>query len=151
MFEYDQSKKYGLPMDGSLRALRLRKYPVQLGEGIIMADQLESLGTIRIFESISGAGNVPVDAVNVEYGMNAVQVAEMAVSVSQDEGMVHLNRIYCEYGYEDELVPVLMEQLMNFADFYDFMLSSTIRKKHKRQEEAVYSRGKAVAKLIFGV
>ena len=152
MLDYDYTKEYGMPIDESLRLLRMKKYSMQLDEGIIMIDRLEASRTITIFESISeSADDVIRDISNVECCLNAVQVAEVVVSINQDEKKVYLDRIFCEYGYEDELVPILMEQVVNFTKFYYFKLSLPVRKKHKQQEQTVCERGKAVAKIILGL
>ncbi len=152
MLDYDYTKEYGMPVDESLRLLRMKKYPMQLDEGIIMVDRLESSGTITIFESISeSADDVRRDISNVECCLNAVKVAGVVVSINQDERKVYLDRIFCEYSYEDELVPILMEQVVNFTKFYNFELSLPLRKRHRQQEQTVYSRGKAIAKTILGL
>ena len=152
MLDYDYTKEYGMPIDESLRLLRMKKYPMQLDESIIMVDRLESSGTIKIFESISeSADDVIRDISNVECCLNAVQVAEVVVSINQDERKVYLDRFFCEYGYEDKLVPILMEQVVNFTKFYNIKLSLPLRKKHKQQGQTVCERGKAVAKIILGL
>lgn len=147
MLDYEHGKEYGLPMDESLRLMRIRRYPVQLGENMIVVDRLEASGTIRIYENTGGALNVPMDmdAYGMECNTNVVKVAEISVSVTSEEKRVELDRLYCEYGYNDELVPALLDQVMNFADFYNYRFSIDLRKKHKHQAQLAFSRGRAIA------
>ena len=147
MLDFDCIKEYGLPIEESLRSMRIRKYPVQLNENMIFLDRLESLGTINILENTGGVLNLPVDMepCGMEHITNAVQVAEIKISVFQDERKVQLDRLYCEYGYDEELVPVLLEQVINFSDFYNYMFCIPNLKVHKQQARSAFGRGKAIA------
>lgn len=153
MFEYDYTKEYGLPMDESLKQMRIRKHPMQLGGDMVVIDQLEKFGTIRIYENTGETLYMPADmeACGMECNKEVVQAAEMRVTVFPDEKKVQVDRIYCEYGYNDELVPALLEQAMNFAGFYNYRLSILdLRKKHKRQERPAFSRGRFLADSMLG-
>ena len=47
-------KECGLPMDDSLRGLRLKKYPLQLDENILIFDRLEADGSLLLYEYTGG-------------------------------------------------------------------------------------------------
>lgn len=151
MLDFDCTKEYGLPMEESLRPMRIRKHPVQLNENMIFWDRLETLGIIRIFENTGGALNlsVDIDTCGMECITNAVQLAEIKVLVFTDQRKVQLDRLYCEYGYDEELVPVLLEQVINFSDFYNYMFCIPNLKGHKQQAQSAFGRGKAIAAQMF--
>lgn len=132
MLEFDCVKKSSLPMDESLRAMRIRRNPVRLEEGIVCNDQLESRGLIQIMEYTGGGLYIPIGNHDMEQDANAVMVAEIRVSVFSEERRVHIDRIFHEYGHE-ELVEVLMGQVLNFADFYCYSVSFSDRKDKKLQ------------------
>lgn len=118
-------------MDESLRVMRIKKNPIWLKEDIICNDQIESKGIIQILEYTGGGLFIPVDHFGMEQDTNAVMVAEMKVSVFLENRKVHIDRIYHEYGYE-ELVSILMEQVLNFADFYCCSISFSDWWKNKK-------------------
>jgi len=117
MLEYDAAWNCGLPMEESLRLLRIKRNPIKLNEGLICNDQLETKGTIQVLEHTGGSLYIQVDTNNMGHEAGAVMVAEVTVSVDLKERVVYIDRIYHEYGH-DELVPILMGQISNFADFY---------------------------------
>lgn len=47
-------KECGLPMDDSLRGLRLKKYPLQFDENILIFDRLEPDGILLLYEYTGG-------------------------------------------------------------------------------------------------
>lgn len=117
MLEYDAARNYGLPMEESLRPLRIKRNPIRFDEGLVCNDQLESKGIIQILEYTGGSLYVQLDADVMGHEANAVMVAEVTVSADLKERVVYVDRIFYEYGH-DELIPVLMGQISNFADFY---------------------------------
>lgn len=64
MLDFDYTKEYSLPMDESLRPMRIKRNPVQLEDGLICNDQLEAKGTIQIMEHTGGGLYIQVDAVH---------------------------------------------------------------------------------------
>ena len=81
MLEFNCTKKCSLPMDESLRSMRIKRNPVQLEEGVICNDQLESRGVIQLMEYTGGRLYIPIDNLDMEQDTNAVMVAEIRVSV----------------------------------------------------------------------
>lgn len=132
MLEFNCTKKCSLPMDESLRSMRIKQNPVQLEEGVICNDQLESRGVIQLMEYTGGGLYIPIDNLDMEQDANVVMVAEIRVSVFLEERRVHIDRIFHEYGHE-ELVAVLVGQVLNFADFYCCSVSFSNRKDKKLQ------------------
>lgn len=117
MLEYDAAGNYGLAMEESLRPLRIKRNPIKLDEGLVCNDQLETRGIIQILEYTGGSLYIRVDTDNMGHEAGAVMVAEVTVSVNLKERVVYIDRIFHEYGH-DELIPILVEQVTNFADFY---------------------------------
>lgn len=147
MLEFERTQEYGLHIDKSLKAMRIKKCPIQLRGNMVVADELESSGRIRIFENTGGVLYLQTDDCDMDYDANLVQIAEIAVSVHEDERKVELEKIYCEYGYNEELVPVLLEQVINFADFYNYGFSVPVSQK-KQWKPSEFSRGRAIANVI---
>lgn len=145
VLDFDYTKEYSMPMSENLKPLRIRRNPIQLGEGLICNDQLESKGLIQALEYTGGSLYIPVDAGGTGQETNAVMVAEVTVSVDLEERKVHINRIFCEYG-QDDLVPALMGQVSNFADFYGCQVCiSDPRQVEKLRFQAAVSSGRATA------
>lgn len=149
MLEFDYTKEYRLPMDISLRMMRIRKHPIKFDENMVIEDQLEATGTIKVYEKNGGNLHMPMDTDthDVECNTDVVQIAELKVSIFHDEKRVHLDKLYCEYGYSDELAPLLLEQAVNFADFYNYEFRFLdLRKKRK---QPAFSKGRAIADMMI--
>lgn len=136
MLEFECVKKSSLPMDESLRAMRIRRNPVQIEEGVICNDQLESRGVIQIMENTGGGLYIPIDNFAMEQDTNVVMVAEIRVSVFLEDRRVHINRVFYEYGHE-EFVETLMGQVLNFADFYCCSVCFSDRQSDKKLQALV--------------
>lgn len=128
MLEYNIRGNYGLPMDESLRPMRIKRNPVKLEDGLVCNDQLEAKGIIRILEYTGGSLYIQADVENTGKDENVIMVAEVMVSVDFEKRVVYIDRIFHEYGH-DELIPILMEQVSNFADFYCCRVCITDRRK----------------------
>ena len=142
MLDFDYTKEYSLPMDESLRTMRIKRNPVRLEEGLVCNDQLESKGVIQIMEYTGGGLYIQIDpnSNSTEQTSNVVMVAEITVDIDLGEREVHVKRIYYEYGH-DELVPILLGQVVNFADFYNCRISiSDPRKAGKLASQLAISR-----------
>lgn len=147
MLDYDYTKEYGLPMNESLRLMRIKKYPVQLSENMIVIDQLEFSGTIKVYENIGGTIQMPIGICDIECNRDVVQIAEIRVLVFKDGRYVQLDRLFCEYGYGDEIAPVLLEQVINFADFYNYKFR--ISDPLKKQKQPTFCRGRVIADILL--
>lgn len=133
MLIYDYKKEYSLPIEPSLKAMRIRMSPpVQLeNENMFIVDTLEESGIFRIMEHVGGTLCMPTDADNIGgCTTNVVSIAEVRVSVLPETKEVKVDRIIFEYGYE-ELVHILMQRILFFANFYDCKVSIlNLNKKH---------------------
>lgn len=112
MQNIDFMKEYRLPISESFKKKRMQRCPLDCGDGILVNDQLESEGFIKIYEYLGGT--VYLD--EVQKSPNVVPIAGISVKILEKEHMVQIDKIYCEFGY-DEFIPELMKQIMNFADF----------------------------------
>ena len=134
MLNYDCKKEYGLPIEPSLRSMRIRKSPkIQLeNENMFVVDNLESTGIIRIMEHLGGTLYTPVESDRMdEYPSNAVLLAEIRVSAITETKIVKVDSIMCEYGY-DNFAHILMQQVLYFAKFYDYKVSILNLRKQNR-------------------
>ena len=143
MLNYDYKKEYSLPIDVTLRPLRLKMSPpVQLeNENMFVVDELES-GLIKVMENIDGALCIPIEADGINSGTNVVTLAEIKVSVNTETKKVQVGKISFEYGFDD-LIHVLMERILYFAKFYDCTVSILNLKK----QHGAYSKKTSVAIL----
>lgn len=134
MQNYDFKKEYGLPIEPSLRSMRIKKSPkIQLeNENMFIVDNLESTGIIRIMEHLSGTLYTPVESDGMdECPTNAVLLAEIRVSGLTETKTIKVDSIMCEYGFDD-LAHTLMLQVLYFAKFYDCTVSILNLKKQHR-------------------
>ena len=145
MRNYDFKKEYSLPIEPSLRSMRIKKSPkIQLeNENMFVVDNLESAGIIKIMEHFSGTLYTPVESDGIdECPANAVILAEIRVSAITETKMVKVDSIMCEYGFED-LAHILMQQVLYFAKFYDCTVSILNLKK----QQGLYQKKTSVAAL----
>ena len=130
--ESDSTKEDSLPMEESLRPMRIRSNPVRLGEGMVCNDQLESRGIIQILEYTGDTLYIMADTSGMIQEMDeAVMVAEVKISVCLKKREVYIDRIFHEYG-QGGLVPALLEQVQGFADFYCCRVCVSNRRKAKK-------------------
>ena len=143
MLNYDYKKEYSLPIEATLRPLRLKMSPpVQLeNENMFVMDELES-GIIRVMEHIDGTLCMPIETDGINSSTNVVTLAEIKVSVNPETKKVQVGRFSFEYGFDD-LIHVLMERILYFAKFYDCTVSILNLKK----QHGAYSKKTSVAIL----
>lgn len=143
MLNYDYKKEYSLPIEATLRPLRLKMSPpIQLeNENMFVVDELES-GFIKVMEHIDGTLCLPIEANGMNSGTNVVTLAEIKVSVNPETKKVQVGRFSFEYGFDD-LIHVLMERILYFAKFYDCTVSILNLKK----QHGAYSKKTSVAML----
>lgn len=144
MLNYDYKKEYSLPIEPSLRAMRLRMSPpIQLeNENMFIVDNLESSGVIKVMEHIDGTLCMPIEADGMDSGTNVVTLAEIKASVNSETKKVQVGKFSFEYGFDD-LIHVLMERILYFAKFYDCTVSILNLKK----QHGAYSKKTSVAIL----
>ena len=111
------TKECGLPLDDSLRGMRLKKYPLQFNENILIYDRLESDGILLLYEYTGGGIYLPMTLYELEDCENAGLVAEIAVSVFASEKLVYVNKYFSQLGYE-EYISILLGYIDVFAKFY---------------------------------
>jgi len=111
------TKECGLPMDTSLRGKRLRKYPLQVTEDILVYDRLETEGIVLLYENIGGACYMPMCYDELGYCENMALIAAISVSVYDHE--VYTDRYFFQSGYE-EYIPLLFNYVDTFASFYNY-------------------------------
>lgn len=106
-----------------LKEMRLNGHRLQLGGNLIVDDRLESEGTIRISEYIGGCLYLEPEHLFLE---NAPVVA--GISISRSGELLVLRKVFCEYGHEG-FIPLLMEEVGHFAEFYGYSLGFLNLKK----------------------
>jgi len=136
MMNIDIVKGYRLPISESLRTMRILRCPLDCGDGFLVNDQLESNGFIKVCE-FTGTVYIPNAEEIQQFQNNVVPIAGILVSIKEAEQVVQVEKIYCEFGYE-EFIAKLMQQVMNFADFYGLKVGiidmrkevNVIKKRH---------------------
>lgn len=106
----------GLLMD-SMQLMRIEEHPIEIDENLIVIDNLEA-GTLRLYEHTNGSLNV--QQLFIGYGniKGAVLVGEIIINALWKEEGVFIHKIFCEYGYE-KLVNPMINQILYFTNFYD--------------------------------
>lgn len=130
MINYDFRKEYSLPVDESLKQLRISLHPMRIEENQVVEDHLESRGIIRLYECIGGI-YLPMESV---YCSNVAMLAEIRISMDMDNRKVCVDRIFCEYGHDEIIQNQLLPQVIYFADFYNCTL---VMKKKKSKSNTV--------------
>lgn len=120
MVDIDVMKECRLPISENLKQSRIMRCPLDCGDRFMVNDQLESNGCIKIFEHLGGTVYISNDGMNYSQN-NVVPVAGISVSI-RDKETVQIDKIFCEFGYMD-FISKLMQQIMNFADFYGLRVS----------------------------
>lgn len=131
MLNYDYTKEYSLPIDTSLKTMRIRLSPsIEFeSENMYVVDMLEESGVFRIMEHIDNTLCMPTDAEQADTA-NAVFLAEIKVSVLPEMKNLRVDSIIHEYGHDD-LLHILMQRVLFFADFYGYKVSIlNLKKKH---------------------
>lgn len=124
MLNYDYTKEYSLPIDTSLKTMRIRLSPsIEIeNENMYVVDMLEESGVFRIMEHIGNTLCMPTDAEQADTA-NAVFLAEIKVSVLPEmKDIIKVDSIIYEYGY-DELIHILIQRVLYFANFYGYEVS----------------------------
>lgn len=115
-------KGYRLPISNSLKTMRIARCPLDGGDNIFVEDMLESDHFIKIYEYLGGTFYIPVDTNEMKHSSKAVPIAGISVSVFEEDEIVQVDKIFCEFG-DEGFISKLMKQVMNFADFYGLKVS----------------------------
>jgi len=116
MVDIDFMKEYRLPISENFKQSRILRCPLDCGDGIMVNDQLESDGFIKIFEYLGGTVYLSNAEEMNYFPNNVVPVAGISVSIRGEE-TVQIDKIFCEFGHEG-FIGKLVQQIINFADFY---------------------------------
>ena len=139
MLNYDYTKEYSLPIDKSLKTMRIRLSPsIEIeNENMYVVDMLEESGVFRIMEHIGNTLCMPTDAEQADTA-NAVFLAEIKVSVlTEMKDIIKVDSIIYEYGY-DELIHILIQRVLYFANFYGYEVSIlNLKKSHQPKKEYI--------------
>lgn len=119
MMNYAITKECDLPMDDSLMGLRIKRYPLQLSENILIYDRLESEGILLLYEYTGGGVYLPMTLHELKDCENTVLIAGVSVSVFTSEKLVYVDRYFSQLGYE-EYISILLGYIDLFARFYDY-------------------------------
>lgn len=143
MLNYDYTKEYSLPIDTSLKTMRIRLSPsIELeNENMYVVDMLEESGVFRIMEHIGNTLCMPTDAEQADTA-NAVFLAEIKVSVLPEmKDIIKVDSIIYEFGY-DELIHILVQRVLYFANFYGYEVSILNLKKNHQTKKAYIAVGR---------
>lgn len=143
MLNYDYTKEYSLPIDTSLKTMRIRLSPsIELEyENMYVVDMLEESGVFRIMEHIGNTLCMPTDAEQADTA-NAVFLAEIKVSVLPEmKDIIKVDSIIYEFGY-DELIHILVQRVLYFANFYGYEVSILNLKKNHQTKKAYIAVGR---------
>lgn len=143
MLNYDYTKEYSLPIDTSLKTMRIRLSPsIELeNENMYVVDMLEESGVFRIMEHIDNTLCMPTDAEQADTA-NAVFLAEIKVSVLPEmKDIIKVDSIIYEFGY-DELIHILVQRVLYFANFYGYEVSILNLKKNHQTKKAYIAVGR---------
>lgn len=143
MLNYDYTKEYSLPIDTSLKTMRIRLSPsIEIeNENMYVVDMLEESGVFRIMEHIGNTLCMPTDAEQADTA-NAVFLAEIKVSVLPEmKDIIKVDSIIYEFGY-DELIHILVQRVLYFANFYGYEVSILNLKKNHQTKKAYIAVGR---------
>lgn len=118
MMDMDFTKEYRLPVCDSLREMRIQSHPMDYGNNIFVDDRLESDNYIKIYEYLGGTFYIPTSADELKHSSKVVPVAGIKVSIKEEEQVVQVDKIFCEFGYEDFIAKLMQQAIMDFATFY---------------------------------
>ena len=112
----------GLPIDTSRRKKRIDKCPLEIDGNICIYDRLETEGVLLLYEHIREVLYMPVDYDELKTCKNLTFVAGISISIFENENLVHMDRYFSYYGYE-EYVKQLFDYIGVFAGYYGYSFS----------------------------
>lgn len=99
---------------------RIAEHPIQLKGNMIVLDRLEQ-GVLQIYEPIAD-NPVYIQPINgTDYVRGAGLVMEMTINIHLEENTVSLKNLRCTGKYA-EFQNAMLDQLVHFAEFYDFKI-----------------------------
>lgn len=112
----------GLPIDATRRKDRLDKCSLDIDENICIYDRLETEGVLLLYEHIGKNFYIPMDYDELKECKSLTFVAGISISIFKNENLVHVDRHFSYYGYE-EYVEQLFNYIGAFARYYGYDLS----------------------------
>lgn len=112
----------GLPIDTTSRKDRLDKFSLDIDENICIYDRLETEGVLLLYEQIGESFYIPMDYDELKTCKNLIFVAGISISILENENLVHMDRYFSYYGYE-EYVKQLFDYIGVFAGYYGYSFS----------------------------
>lgn len=110
-------KENGLTVDLTPRERRLKEYPIQIKENILVYDRLETEGILLLYEYIGGACYIPMTFNELRNCKNAALIAGISISVFDSENLICIDKYFSYLGYED-YTALLFDYINIYADFY---------------------------------
>ncbi len=112
----------GLPIDTIKRKDRLAGCPLRIDGNIGIYDRLETEGILLLYEQIGESFYIPMDYDELKACKNLTFVAGISISIFENENLVHMDRYFSYYGYE-EYVKQLFDYIGVFAGYYGYRSS----------------------------
>ena len=101
----------------NMQEMRIEKHPIQTDNTLLVFDNLE-VGALKFYEPLDGPVMIQQILDNHKDVRNAALIAEAVINSTWREEGVYIHKIFCEYGYEYLIQPML-GQILDFANFYD--------------------------------
>lgn len=124
-------KNYNPLADEGMRELRLSQHHMEIADDIIVVDELEKDGTLKLYERIC-KGSIEIYSETSQI-VNATCIASIEITAKHDVKEIKFGRISCEYGYDDLREPML-SRVLHFAQFYGYSLVLLDLRKNKHQK-----------------
>ncbi len=112
----------GLPIDTTRRKDRLDECSLGIDGNIAVYDRLETEGVLLLYEHIGNVFYMPMDYAELKECEDLTFVAGVAISIFKNENLVHVDRHFSYYGYE-EYVNLLFDYIGAFARYYGYDFS----------------------------
>lgn len=112
----------GLPIDTSGRKNRIAKCPLGIDGNISVYDRLETEGVLLLYEHIGEVFYMPMNYGELNTCKNLTFVAGISISIFKKENLVHVDRYFSYYGYE-EYIDKLFDYISVFAGYYGYSFS----------------------------
>lgn len=112
----------GLPVDTSKRKNRIKKCSLEIDGNICIYDRLETEGVLLLYEQIGESFYIPMDYEELKTCKNLTFVAGISISIFGNENLVHVDKYYSYYGYE-EYIDKLFDYISVFAGYYGYGFS----------------------------
>lgn len=112
----------GLPIDTTRRKDRLDECLLEIDGNICIYDRLETEGVLLLYEHIGKNFYIPMNYGELKECKNLTFVAGISISIFKNENLVHVDRHFSCYGYE-EYVEQLFNYIGAFARYYGYDFS----------------------------